>query len=166
MRQNSYTAVIIEMTVRALWETQNTLDCIPDALWDREYGGVPLWQYLYQMLHRLDQWFVGPQDPAFVEPPLPEDGAPARRSRRELEEYFGTIKARLSLYLTALHDEDLLQRPERCPWTRFTLILSQYRCLHTQLGLVMGILLAETGLRPLLLTLDRQIPRPPYDPYE
>ena len=30
MRENSYTAVIVEMTVRALWETQNTIDCIPD----------------------------------------------------------------------------------------------------------------------------------------
>ena len=34
MRETSYHAVIAEMTVRALWELQNLLDCIPDALWD------------------------------------------------------------------------------------------------------------------------------------
>ena len=32
MRETSYHAVIAEMTVRALWELQNLLDCIPDAL--------------------------------------------------------------------------------------------------------------------------------------
>ena len=42
MRETSYHAVIAEMTVRALWELQNLLDCIPDALWDRCYGGAPL----------------------------------------------------------------------------------------------------------------------------
>ena len=40
MRETSYHAVIAEMTVRALWELQNLLDCIPDALWDRCYGAV------------------------------------------------------------------------------------------------------------------------------
>ena len=29
MRETSYHAVIAEMTVRALWELQNLLDCIP-----------------------------------------------------------------------------------------------------------------------------------------
>ena len=173
MRQNSYTAVIMEMTVRALWETQNAIDCIPEELWDQEYGGAPLWQYLYEMLHRLDQWFVNPEDPAFVEPPFHRPGldrpgsrTEIRLSRRQMEDYYGTIKARLSLYLTSLHDEDLLQKPQGCPWTRFTLILSQYRQLHQQLGLVMGLILAETGLCPRMLGRGRKLPRPPYDPYE
>ena len=58
MRETSYHAVIAEMTVRALWELQNLLDCIPDALWDRCYGGAPLWQHVYHTLHELDQWFI------------------------------------------------------------------------------------------------------------
>lgn len=41
MRETSYHVVITEMTVRALWETQNVLDCIPDALWDIRFGGRP-----------------------------------------------------------------------------------------------------------------------------
>lgn len=65
-----------------------------------------------------------------------------------MDEYFYTIKAKLSMYLTSLHDEDLLQRPENCEWTRFTLILSQYRHLHTHLGMLMGFIVAETGLCP------------------
>ena len=37
MRETSYHAVIAEMTVRALWELQNLLDCIPDALFHFSY---------------------------------------------------------------------------------------------------------------------------------
>ena len=173
MRETSYTAVIVEMTVRALWETQNLIDCIPDELWDNEYGGAPLWQILYYTLHKLDQWFVNPRDPGFAEPPIHTPGLddlktrPAvRLTRRQIEEYFYTIKARLSLYLTSLHDEDLLQRPDQCEWTRFTLILAQYRHLHLHLGLLMGILLVETGLCPRTLGLGRELPKVPYDPYE
>ena len=32
LRETSYHAVIAEMTVRALWEMQNVMDCIPDEL--------------------------------------------------------------------------------------------------------------------------------------
>ena len=172
MRESSYHAVLTEMTVRALWETQNVLDCIPDAIWDKPYGGAPLWQYIYHMLHALDQWFINPRDNDFIEPPIHaphlQDLAiypAARLSRRQIGEYFYTIKAKLSLYLTSLHDEDLLQRPENCPWTRLTLILAQYRHLHLHLGMRMGVVLAETGLCPRTLDLGAEIPRVPYDPY-
>ena len=30
--------------MRALWEMQNVMDCIPDELWDHCYGGAPLWR--------------------------------------------------------------------------------------------------------------------------
>lgn len=66
MRETSYHAVIAEMTVRALWELQNLLDCIPDALWDRCYGGAPLWQHVYHTLHELDLWFINPRTPTLV----------------------------------------------------------------------------------------------------
>ena len=155
MRESSYHAILTEMTVRALWETQNVIDCIPDEIWDKPYGGAPLWQYLYHTLHGLDQWFLNPRDQDFVEPPIHtprlQDLAiyPATRlTRRQINEYFHTIKAKLSLYLTALHDEDLLQRPEGCEWTRMTLILAQYRHLHLHVGMLMGFVLAETGLCP------------------
>ena len=70
-----------------------------------------------------------------------------------------------ALCVHILHDEDLLQRPENCPWTRLTLILAQYRHLHLHLGMLMGFVLAETGLCPRTLDLGAEIPRVPYDPY-
>ena len=85
--------------------------------------------------------------------------------RGQIDDYFYTIKAKLSLYLTSLHDEDLLQRPENCEWTRFTLILSQYRHLHLHLGMIMGFIVAEIGLCPRTLEPGDEFPRRPYDPY-
>ena len=87
-------------------------------------------------------------------------------SRRDMDGYFYTIKAKLSIYLTSLHDEDLLQRPENCEWTRFTLILSQYRHLYMHMGMLMGFVEAETGLCPRILQVGEEPPTPPYDPYE
>lgn len=172
MRETSYHAVITEMTVRGLWETQNVLDCIPDEIWDKCYGGAPLWQHIYHMLHLLDQWFINPRDRDFVEPPIHTpllqelDIYPSTRlTRAQIDDYFYTIKAKLSLYLTSLHDEDLLQRPEHCEWTRLTLILTQYRHWHLHLGTLIGFIQAETGLRPRLLELGEEMPRGPYDPY-
>ena len=172
VRETSYHAVIAEMTVRSLWETQNVMDCIPDELWQRLYGGAPLWQHLYHALHSLDQWFINPKATDFVEPPIHtphlQDLAiypSACVDRAQMDEYFYTIKAKLSMYLTSLHDEDLLQRPENCEWTRFTLILSQYRHLHTHLGMLMGFIVAETGLCPRTLEVGEPFPQPPYDPY-
>ena len=102
MRESSYHAILTEMTVRALWETQNVIDCIPDDLWDKPYGGAPMWQHIYHMLHGLDQWFINPRDRDFVEPPihtpLLQDLAiyPATHlNRRQINDYFHTIKAKL-----------------------------------------------------------------------
>ena len=90
----------------------------------------------------------------------------AHLDRRQIDDYFYTIKAKLSLYLTSLHDEDLLQRPENCTWTRFTLILAQFRHWHLHLGMLMGFVQADTGLCPRTLPPSTDIPTGPYDPYE
>ena len=144
MRETSYHAVIAEMTVRSLWETQNVMDCIPDELWQRPYGGAPLWQHLYHALHSLDQWFINPKASDFVEPPIHtphlQDLAiypSACVDRAQMDEYFYTIKAKLSMY----------------------------RHLHTHLGMLMGFIVAETGLCPRTLEVGEPFPQPPYDPY-
>ena len=89
-----------------------------------------------------------------------------RLDRRAVDDYFYTIKSKLSIYLTSLHDEDLLQRPDNCEWTRFTLILSQYRHLYRHMGMMMGFIEAETGLCPRTLEVGEDPPAAPYDPYQ
>ena len=140
MRETSYHAVIAEMTVRALWETAK-----PDGLHPRRAVGPAA-----TAAHRcgststtpctsLDQWFINPQGHRLCRAAHPHAAlaGTARFTRQcvltdsAVDDYFYTIKAKLSIYLTSLHDEDLLQRPDNCEWTRFTLILSQYRHLYT-----------------------------------
>lgn len=173
MRETSYNGILGEMTVRALWEAQNVIDCVPDELWDKTCGGSPLWQHIYHMLHALDQWFINPRSQDFVEPPVHSpllqelEIYPATRlSRREIDEYFYSIKAKLSLYLTSLHDEDLLQKPASCEWTRFTLMLAQFRHLHMHMGMIMGFIVMSTGLYPRTIDLGDELPKGPYDPYQ
>lgn len=128
-------------------------------------AGRPSGQHIYHMLHELDQWFINPDDPDFVEPPVHHPHLQnlsiypaAHLDRRQIDDYFYTIKAKLSLYLTSLHDEDLLQRPENCTWTRFTLILAQFRHWHLHLGMLMGFVQADTGLCPRTLPPSTDIP--------
>lgn len=71
MRETSYHAVIAEMTVPRTVGAAKPAGLHPDALWDRCYGGAPLWQHVYHTLHELDQWFINPRDTDFVEPPHP-----------------------------------------------------------------------------------------------
>lgn len=149
------------------------MDCIPDELWDTCYGGAPLWQHVY---HTRTIWISGSSTRGTTilwsrrsTPPHLQDLSiypAAHLSRHDTDDYFYTIKAKLSIYLTSLHDEDLLQRPENCEWTRFTLILAQYRHLYMHMGMLMGFVQAETGLCPRTLQVGQDLPRPPYDPYE
>ena len=173
MRETSYHVVITEMTVRALWETQNVLDCIPDALWDIRFGGRPSGSIFTICCMSWISGSLTPMTLIFVEPPVHHPHLQnlsiypaAHLDRRQIDDYFYTIKAKLSLYLTSLHDEDLLQRPENCTWTRFTLILAQFRHWHLHLGMLMGFVQADTGLCPRTLPPNTDIPTGPYDPYE
>ena len=150
------------------------MDCIPDELWDTCYGGAPLWQHVYHTLHHLDQWFINPRDNDFCGAAGPHTapagafdlpGGPSEQARYGRLFLHDQGEA-VSIYLTSLHDEDLLQRPENCEWTRFTLILAQYRHLYMHMGMLMGFVQAETGLCPRTLQVGQDLPRPPYDPYE
>lgn len=54
MEYGKYSEVIREQTNRALWEVGNVMACIPDAIWEKEHCGMPLWKHMYHMLHSLD----------------------------------------------------------------------------------------------------------------
>ncbi|WP_346026705.1 GNAT family N-acetyltransferase [Beduinella massiliensis] len=161
-----------EQTRRALWEVQNVLCCIPDALWEKTYCDQPLWKHAYHMLHSLDRWLENPCDGGFVEPPFHKPGlndldAPVRGaiSRTQLEAYRAQVCRKSEDYLASLTDEILSERPTGCGHTRFTLILAQHRHLHTHMGMLMGFIVAETGLWPRVLGLEGEFPRGDFDRY-
>ncbi len=163
MSEQHYCDIIRDETNRALWEVRNVIECIPDSFWNQRYCEMPLWKHVYHMLHSLDQWYINPRvykQPAFHTEGLndldSESAAPL--SRKAIEDYFETVKKKITEYDDSLTDDLLLQKPERCEWSRFELILAQHRHLHSHLGMIMGFLIDDTGRWPKVLGLERPIP--------
>lgn len=62
-------------------------------------------------------------------------------------------------------DEQLLEFPPDCEYSRFTLILAQFRHLHTHMGMLMGFVIDDTGLWPRALGLEKPFPEGDYEKY-
>ena len=163
MNESNYTKIIKDETNRALWEVTNVIHCIPDDLWDKPYCVMLLWKHIYHMLHSLDQWYINPRvysQPSFHEKELNNLDVKSnlRLSRQDIEGYFADIRQKITGYNNALTDDLLLQKPDNCEWTRFTLILAQHRHLHSHMGMLMGFIIEDTGMWPKVLGLERAIP--------
>lgn len=164
--------MIEEQTRRALWEIKNVIDCIPDELWCQTYSGMPLYKHVYHTLHSLDQWFINPCDPSYQQPSfhVPNlnnlDIVTERYlSRDELLNYYDSIKKKIMDYLSDLEDCQLLEKPEGSPYPRMTLILGQFRHLHTHMGMLMGFLIDDLDKWPRVLGLESAFPEGDYDPF-
>lgn len=162
MNETSYAAIIREQTKRALWEVANVVDCIPDSMWSEPYCGMPLSKHVYHMLHSLDQWFINSRrytEPEFHIPNLNNLDAVTEKvlTRDELHSYFLQVSKKIEDYLDMVTDAQLLEQPEGCEWTRFTLILGQHRHLHSHMGMLMGFVIAKTGLWPKVIGLTGEM---------
>lgn len=172
MDQNTLTEIITEQTKRALWEVKNVIDCIPDELWDKEYCQMPCYKHIYHMLHSLDLWYINPRDKDFTEPDIHEKDlnnldvvSEKTLSREEIDHYFLAIREKIQDYLSHLTDSELLSYPSNCEYTRFTLILAQFRHLHSHMGMLMGFIIDDTGLWPRVLGLENPFPEGEYTKY-
>lgn len=166
MKQNTMTVIIAEQTKRALWEIKNVIDCVPDNLWNKEYCDMPLWKHIYHTLHSLDLWFINPRDKNYFEPSIHSENlnnldavSSKTLSRNDIDNYFSQIRIKIDKYIPNLTDEELLDFPENCEYTKFTLILAQFRHLHTHMGMIMGFIIDDTGLWPNVLGLTYPIPQ-------
>ena len=165
-----YTDIIQDEANRALWEVNNVIRCIPNSLWNKLYCGMPLWKHVYHMLHSLDQWYINPR--IYEHPPfhtenlnnldIPTD---TQLTCEELQAYFDNVQHKITAYNQSLTDDLLLQKPENCEWLRFELILAQHRHLHSHMGMIMGFIIADTGLWPRVLGLTKSIPDGEYGTY-
>lgn len=172
MDQNTLTEIITEQTKRALWEVKNVIDCVPDGLWDKEYCRMPCHKHIYHMLHSLDLWYINPRDKDFTEPDIHEkdlnnlDAVSEKKlSREEIDRYFLAIQEKIQGYLSHLTDSELLSYPSNCEYTRFTLILAQFRHLHSHMGMLMGFIIDDTELWPRVLGLENPFPEGEYTKY-
>lgn len=167
--KNELTAAIAEQTDRALWEVNNVIACVPDALWEKEYCGQPMYKHIYHMLHSLDLWLINPNDPHYRDPQfhIPDlNNLDARTdrliTRGEIEAYAAAVGEKIRRYTRSLNAEDLRGNPEGCRHCRLELILGQFRHLHTHLGMLMGWIIAETGEWPLTVGLEHPVPEGEY----
>lgn len=172
MKQDTLIEIIQEQTSKALWEVQNVIDCVPDELWNRNYCDMPCWKHIYHMLHSLDLWYINPKDINFQEPTMHERDlnnldivSTKVLSRKEIDAYFSSIKEKIKLYVSELTDEQLLEYPVNCDYCKFTLILAQFRHLHSHMGMIMGFIIDDTGLWPRVLGLENPLPTDDYNKY-
>lgn len=82
-----------------------------------------------------------------------------------MKEYYFQIKDKILSYLDGLNDDDLLEKPEKCPYNRFNLILAQHRHLDMHIGMLMGYVIAGEGLWPRILGLQSEFPKEEYSKY-
>lgn len=171
-KKTELTEIISDQANRALWEVKNVIDCVPDELWNKEYCKMPCWKHIYHMLHSLDLWFINPRDKEYEEPAIHEkdlnnlDAVSVKQlTREEINEYFNGISRKITYYLLKLTDDELTCMARDCEYSRFTLILAQFRHLHTHMGMVMGFITADTGLWPRVLGLEKLVPTGEYSKY-
>ncbi len=163
MIQTGFIEIIKDQADRALWSVRNVIECIPDVMWDKLYCDMPLWKHVYHMLHSLDAWYINPgkyQEPFFHEKDLNNlDVRTGKRLPRELlTNYFHTVETKIREYNNNLTEDILLEKPEGSEWTRFALIVGQHRHLHSHMGMIMGFIIAETGMWPRVIGLEGEIP--------
>ena len=170
MNETNYTEIIKDQTKRVLWSINNVIDCISDEYWNKNYCEMSLWKHIYHTLHSLDKWYINPRnylEPSFHIKDLNNLDIKTDKvlSRNELKHYFRSIEKRINQYLNSLTDDILLTKPKNCEWTRFTLIFAQHRHLHSHMGIIIGFIIAETGLWPRVLGLEDEIPTGEYNLY-
>lgn len=113
------------------------------------------------MLHSLDLWYINPRDNSFKEPDIHEKDlnnldviSSKTLTREEINNYFSCIKQKIQTYISQLTEEQLLEYPSNCEYCRFTLILAQFRHLHSHMGMLMGFIIDDVGLWPRVLGLE------------
>ncbi len=164
---------IRNLTERALWETENLMKCIPDELWDKRYDEIPMWKYLYHMLYSMDRWYINPNDPSYENPEFHMDKlndlnvVPENETlgRKQLESYFKQVRDKIQKYITELNDEILSQKPEGCEFSRFCLILGQFRHWHRHMGIIYGFIIEDTSKWPYVLNMLGKYPKEPMPNY-
>lgn len=172
MEQNYFIEIIEEQTKRALWEVKNVIDCVPDELWNKEYCEMPCWKHIYHMLHSLDLWYINPRDSEFQEPDIHEKDlnnlnvvSSKALTREEINEYLTCIDKKIRTNVSELIDNQLLKHPLNCEYCRFTLILAQFRHLHSHMGMIMGFVIDDTGMWSRVLGLENPYPIGEYCKY-
>ncbi len=123
--------------------------------------GSPAWRYVYHTIHSADKWFFNPF--VFEEPPFhqcgmdnPDNPCDITLTDDELLEYLEKVRDKTLDYIDSLTDEMLLECPENCIYTRFELILGQFRHISFHTGMLNGQTCEITGKFPVFVGTEKK----------
>lgn len=116
--------------------------------------GAPCWRWAYHALHSADKWFINPfvyDEPDFHEEGMdnPDNPTSVVLTDEQLLAYLDHVVEKTFSYLDTLTDEMLYEKPKNCPYTRFELVLRQYRHLTFHTGMLNGQTAVSTGQFPM-----------------
>lgn len=116
--------------------------------------GAPCWRWAYHALHSADKWFINPfvyDEPDFHEEGMdnPDNPTSVVLTDEQLLAYLDHVVEKTFTYLDTLTDEMLYEKPKNCPYTRFELVLRQYRHLTFHTGMLNGQTAVSTGQFPM-----------------
>ena len=116
--------------------------------------GAPCWRWAYHALHSADKWFFNPfvyDEPEFHEEGMdnPDNPTSVVLTDEELLLYLDKIEKKTMDYLDSLTDEELYEKPKKCPYTRMELVLRQYRHLSFHTGMLNAQTALATGKFPM-----------------
>jgi hypothetical protein len=135
-----------------LSEIEKTIAAIDETIFVRNTGIWPLAKQFYHLLYWLDYWFIDPL--SFVEPSFheahfmkAETPSPIVPSKRQLFDYFNSIKARINDYLSDLSIEELKRTYEvrGKVRSRLDMVLGQFTHVNHHLGYICATSRALTG---------------------
>lgn len=116
--------------------------------------GTPAWRYAYHTIHSADKWFFDPTN--FTEPTFhkngmdnPDNPCDITLTDEELLAYLSAVRKKTADYLDTLTDEMLYEKPTVCPYTRFELVLLQFRHISFHTGMINGQTIELTGKFPV-----------------
>lgn len=116
--------------------------------------GAPCWRWVYHALHSADKWFINPNvydEPAFHEEGMdnPDNPTSVVLSDEQLLAYLDHVEKKTLDYLDTLTDDMLYECPENCRFTRFELVLRQFRHLPFHTGMLNGQTALSEGAFPV-----------------
>lgn len=116
--------------------------------------GAPAWRYVYHTIHSADKWFFNPC--VYDEPPFHTDGMDNPDNPcgivltdEQLLDYMHAVRRKTAVYLDGLTDDMLLEKPDGCKYTRFELVLLQFRHISMHTGMLNGLTIERTGKFPV-----------------
>lgn len=116
--------------------------------------GAPAWRYVYHTIHSADKWFFNPC--IYDEPPFHTDGMDNPDNpcgivltNEQLLDYMRAVRRKTAEYLDGLTDDILLEKPDGCKYTRFELVLLQFRHISMHTGMLNGLTIELTGKFPV-----------------